>query len=398
MLRPSKRTSAIKPSATIAMAARARQMLDSGIDVISFATGEPDFDTPSFIKEAAKKSLDAGKTKYPPSAGIPELKRAISEKLARDNGLSYSEREIVVTCGAKQAIANALLSLVDDGDEVIIPSPYWVSYPEQIKLAGGKPIVIQTSSNTCFKLTPDLLERVITPKTKALILNTPANPTGSAYTKEELLALARILVGHNIAVISDEIYEKLVYDGFPHTSIVKAYPPIKELSIIINGVSKSYAMTGWRMGYAAGPHTLIEKMTALIEQQISGIPLFIQAACVDALTKGSDDVEHMRREFETRRNLLFKHVTAIPGIHCHLPDGAFYLLPNIEAHIGKSWNKNKINDATLFASFLLEEAHVATISGDPFGAPGHIRLSYATSRKNIEKGTERIRNALSKLK
>lgn len=397
MIPLSRRAQALAPSATLAMAAKARALRAAGADVVSFATGEPDFPTPAFIAEAAKRSLDAGHTKYPPSAGLPELTAAIREKLERENGLPYGDGEVLVTCGAKQAIFLALQALVDESDEVIVPAPYWVSYPEQVALAGGRPVIVPTPADTGFKLTPAALERAITPRTRAVILNTPSNPTGSAYAHEELAALGAICTARSIAIISDEIYEKLVYGDYRHISIAKACPQAQPLTIVINGVSKAYAMTGWRMGYAAGPRSVIAKMIALVEQQTSGIPPFVQMGCVAALREGAPAVEAMRREFEARRDLMLERLRAIPGLRCHTPEGAFYLLPCVEAYLGRRWKAAALDSATAVADYLLDEAHIATVSGDPFGAPGHIRLSYATSRQQIEEGMKRFAAAMAKI-
>lgn len=388
----------MSPSATLAMAAKARKMRAAGIDVISFATGEPDFDTPSFIKNSGKAGIDEGLTKYTPSSGIPELKTAIREKLARDNGLTYADDEIVVTCGAKQAIYNAIHVLAGTGDEVIVPAPYWVSYPEQVTLAGATPKFIATTQESAFKITPATLAKAITARTRAIILNTPSNPTGSAYSKEELAGLGAILTKRNIAIISDEIYEKLVYGDFKHASIAAACPDARGLTVVVNGVSKAYAMTGWRMGYAAGPEEIVSKMTILIEQQISCIPGFVQKACAAALGGSGAEMDEMRDEFSARRDLMYKLLSAIPGVSCHLPEGAFYLLPNVSAFIGRRFGTNEMSNATDIANYLLDEGRIATVSGDPFGAPGHIRFSYATSRENIEKGIARFGESLSKLK
>ncbi len=390
----SKRVQELQPSATLAMAARARQMRADGVDVISFATGEPDFVTPANICAAAKRAIDAGETHYTPTAGIPELREAIRGKLVRDNGLDYADDEVTVTCGAKQAIYNALQALIDPNDEVLVPAPYWVSYPDQVRLAGGAPVILPTDETTAFKITPDQLRDAITERTRAILLCSPSNPSGSAYTREELAALGALLAEREIAIISDEIYEKLVYDGFTHTSIAAAHPPARERTILINGVSKAYAMTGWRMGYAAGPAAVIKRMTMLAGQQTTGLPAFVQAACVEALTNADDEVERMRAEFAARRDLMLERLRALPGVRCHVPQGAFYLLPNVEAFFGARWRGKPIDDATALAGMLLEEARIAVVSGDPFGAPGHIRLSYATSREQIEEGVRRMAEAL----
>jgi aspartate aminotransferase len=397
MIEISKRAKEMAPSATIAMATKAKQMRADGIDVISFAAGEPDFDTPAAIREAAKAGIDEGLTRYPPSAGTPELRSAIREKLMHDNGLEYSDDEITVSCGAKHAIYNALQVIVNPGDEVIIPAPYWVSYPEQVKLAGATPVIVKTDPKNEFKLRPSDLEGAITDRARAIIMNYPSNPTGSTYSEEELQELGELLAKRGVAIISDEIYEKLVYGSEPHCSIAKACPACKPLAIIVNGVSKAYAMTGWRMGFAAGPKAVIAKMSSLSGQQLTGIPGFVQKACAEALKGPQDEVERMRQEFMKRRDLMHERLKAIPGIECRIPNGAFYLFPYVGSYFGKGSGGRKIGNSTDLASYLLEKAHIATVSGDPFGAPGHIRLSYATSRENIEEGVKRMVDALSKL-
>lgn len=398
MVKLSKRAQELMPSATLAMGAKARLMREEGIDVISFAQGEPDFDTPGHIREAAKNAIDAGFTRYPPSAGLPDLRRAIAAKLRRENNLHFDGDQIAITCGAKQAIYNALQVIIDEGDEVIIPAPYWVSYPEQVRLAGGRPVIIETRREDAFKLQPGAIRDAITPRTRAFILNSPSNPTGSAYTAGELKDLADALIGRGVTIISDEIYEKLVYGNFAFTSMAAAHAHAKEMTIVVNGVSKSYAMTGWRMGYAAGPREVISKMTELLGQQITGIPSFVQKACVEALENSENDVVRMRNEFESRRDLMLEFLLAIPGVKCHKPEGAFYLFPNIESYVGKRAGRRSIGGAAALAEYLLEEARIATVSGDAFGAPGHIRFSYATSKENIEEGMKRLAGALSKLR
>ncbi len=390
----SKRAMEMKPSATLAIAALAGEMRAKGIDVISFATGEPDFDTPEHIRSEAKRALDAGKTRYEASSGSADLKKAISEKLRRDNGLDYADDEIVVTCGAKQAIFNALQVLTEEGDEVLVPSPYWVSYPDQIKLAGATPVIVPAALEPNLKVSPRLLERFATAKTRAIILNSPSNPSGAAYESAELRDIANFCADRNIAVISDEIYEKLVYDGFKFTSLAASSPNAKATTVTINGVSKAYAMTGWRMGYAAGPKEVISKITSMVGQQISCIPGFVQKACIDALNNSDADVERMRSEFSSRRDLMLERLLRIPNIKCSIPKGAFYLLPDMRAYLG---DKTKMENATSLAKYLLETAHIATVSGDPFGAEGHIRFSYATSREKINEGMMRLEKALAKL-
>jgi aspartate aminotransferase len=394
----SKRAKEMKPSATLAMAARAASMRADGIDIISFATGEPDFTTPMAICNVAKKGIDDGLSHYTPSAGIPELKKAICKKLARDNGLEYAENEVTVTSGAKQAIFNALQVMIDPGDEVIIPAPYWVSYPTQVRLAGGTPVIISASADENFKISPDELRANITERTKAIILCSPSNPSGSAYTRDELAAIGELLSENEIGIISDEIYEKLVYDNFKHVSIVKACPAVREHTVVINGVSKAYAMTGWRMGFAAGPSEIISKMTMLTGQQTTCLPAFVQKACAAALDGIVDDeIESMRCEFSKRRNLMLEKLSNIDGISCHTPEGAFYLFPKVNEYFGKKFGERPINTAKDLAELLLEEGHIAVVSGEPFGAPEHIRLSYATSEENIKEGVRRFSNILKQL-
>jgi len=394
MIKLSHRAQKMSPSATLAMAAKAAKMRSEGIDVISFATGEPDFDTPSSIRRVCKEALDDGLTHYPPSAGIPELRKTIAEKLRRENDLSYDVDEIVVTCGAKQAIFNALQVIVDRGDEVLIPAPYWVSYPEQVKLADGVPVIIPTTAETTFKVTTDMLDQFMTDRTKAIILNSPSNPTGSAYTKDELKRMGEFLTKRNVAIISDEIYEKIVYCDYVHTSIVAAHPPARCLTIVVNGVSKAYAMTGWRMGYAAGPREIISKMTGIVGQQITGIPPFVQRACIEALDASDNEIKKMRDEFKARRDIMLENLLRIPGISCPVPVGTFYLFPDVRTYLKR---RKGINDSTALVEYLLEEARIATVGGDAFGSPGHIRFSYATSRDKIAEGMKRLKDALSKL-
>ncbi len=395
----SKRAMEMKPSATLAMAAKAAAMRADGIDIISFATGEPDFTTPVSICDVAKSAMDEGLFHYTPSAGIPELKKAICNKLIRDNDLEYGANEVTVTSGAKQAIFNALQVMIDSGDEVIIPAPYWVSYPTQVKLAGGKPIIIPSSADIGFKLTPDKLRENITSRTKAIILCSPSNPSGSAYSRDELLALGEIIAEHDIMVISDEIYEKLIYDNFKHISIAEACPKLRDRVLIINGVSKAYAMTGWRMGFAAGPAKIISKMTMLAGQQTTCLPAFIQRACAAALDGVADDeIESMRVEFSKRRDLMLEKLEKIEGVSANTPEGAFYIFPDVATYFGKKFGDRAIENANDLSELLLEEGRIAVVSGIPFGAPDHIRLSYATSEEKIVTGMERLSGILEQLK
>ncbi|MBT3181085.1 MAG: pyridoxal phosphate-dependent aminotransferase [Deltaproteobacteria bacterium] len=391
----SQRAERLAPSATLAMAAKANKMRKDGIDVISFATGEPDFDTPENIRNTGMQAIDEGFTRYTPSAGIPELRNSIARKLKKDNDLSYNNDEIVVTCGAKQAIYNALQVLVDAGDEVLIPAPYWVSYPEQVKLADGTPVIIPTDVNSSFKINPEIVEKHLTKNTKVIILNSPSNPTGSAYTPDELASLGEFLVKHKITIISDEIYEKLVYGDFFQKSIATACPGARDSTIVINGVSKAYAMTGWRMGYAAGPRNVISKMASLVGQQNSGIPAFVQLACIEALEGPQVEIERMKAEFKSRRDFMLESLLRIPGIVCPVPSGTFYLFPDVSSYFNES---KGVADSTALAEYLLTEAHIATVSGDAFGSPGNIRFSYANSMNNIKTGMERLSTALKQLK
>jgi len=378
----------IKPSATLKAAAKARELKAKGVQVIDFTVGEPDFNTPEKIKEACKKAIDQNQTHYAPVAGTLELRQAIAKSLKKDCDIDYKPEEIIVTGGAKHAIYAALQVLINPGDEVIIPAPYWVSFYEQVLLAEGKPVVITTDDASGFKMKPDQLKKAITNKTKLLILNTPSNPTGACYSGEELKKFGEIGAEKNILVLSDEIYAKLTYDGFKHTSFAAACPEMKEKTILINGVSKSYAMTGWRMGFAAAPKEIIDKMQILQSQEITSIPTFVMRACTTAFNDCDEEVEAMRREFEKRRNVAFEGLSKIKGITCYKSSGAFYLFPNVKA-FGKSSDE--------IAELLLEEAHVAVVSGESFGAPGYLRVSYAASIENIERGLQNMKMVLEKL-
>ncbi len=393
----SQRAKNVSPSPTLAITAKAKQLKAEGVDVISFGAGEPDFDTPQNIKDAAIKALQAGVTKYTPTSGTPELKKAICEKLKRDNGLEYAPSQIIVSSGAKHSLFNAVLALCDCGDEVIIPAPYWVTYPEQVKLAGGTPVYVNADESTGFKMTPDALKAAITPKTKALMLNSPSNPTGAVYTRSELKAIAEIVVEARIYVISDEIYEKMQYSGNEHVSIASFGDDIKALTVVVNGLSKSHSMTGWRVGYAAAEQEIISGMTRIQDHSTSNIVSFVQKAAVEALSGPQDSVAMMVGEFNKRREVIVSLLNAIPGITCPNPGGAFYVFPNVSGLFGKSYNGTKITDADSFATYLLDDVKVAVIPGTGFGAPNNIRLSYATSMENITKGVERIADAVSKL-
>lgn len=394
----SQRVQKIKPSPTLAVSAKAKAMKASGIDVISFGAGEPDFDTPEPIKQAAITALKEGFTKYTVESGIPELKDAIIAKLKRDQNLDYTREEILVSNGGKHVLYNIAQALFEAGDEVIIPAPYWVSYPDQVILNDATPVIISTNEASGFKVKPEQLRETITKKTKAFVLNSPSNPTGTAYSVDELKQLASILVKHQLLCISDEIYEKVIYDGFKQTSIAQVSPQIKSLTIIVNGVSKTYAMTGWRMGFAAGPKELISAMTKIQSQVTSNINSITQKACVEAYNGDQKCVEKMLQEFDKRRRFIVEALNAIDGINCYNPQGSFYVFPSIKRLFGEKTPQGTIiNHADDFASYLLDHHQVAVVPGEGFGADGYMRLSYATSMEQIKKGIERIKKAVKEL-
>ena len=387
----SNKANKVEGSITMAISALAKQMKTDGEDILSFSAGEPDYDTPDFIKKAAKKALDEGKTTYTPAAGITELKKAIVNKLKQDQNLTYARDQVVVSCGAKHAIYNALITLLNPNDEVIVPTPYWVSYPDQIKLADGIPVFIETDDTTAFKITPQQLKNTITKKTKALILNSPSNPTGSIYSKKELTEIGNIATDAGVTIISDEIYEKLVYDGNTHTSIAECGEHIKNNTIIINGVSKAYAMTGWRIGYIAAPKEIATAIGRIQSHTTSNPCSISQWASVTALEKGASTIEMMRASFEKRKQIMVNGLNNISGISCLNPAGAFYVFPNISKLYGKTSQTNlQIKNSLTFCEALLKEAKIACIPGIGFGADNYIRLSYATSEKDIKEGLERI--------
>ncbi|GMO67121.1 MAG: pyridoxal phosphate-dependent aminotransferase [Endomicrobiia bacterium] len=390
----SKRVQLIKLSTTLKIDAKAKALKQQGVDVINFGVGEPDFDTPINIKEAAISAINSGFTKYCPVAGTPELKNAIINKLKRDNNLTYSHEEIIVSCGAKHSIYNIFQSIIDYGDEVIIPAPFWVSYTDMVILAGGKPVIIQTNDKTDFKVTSEEIERALTSKTKAIIVNSPSNPTGTTYTADELKAIARICVKNKVLIISDDIYEKLTYDNFKFTSIAEVCQEAKELVILVNGVSKAYSMTGWRIGYTAGPKNIISAMAKVQSQSTSNASSISIKASVEALNGTQDYVEHMRQEFEKRRNYIVERLNNIKGITCRKPEGTFYVFPNIKSLLGKAFKERFINTDIEFADYLLDIAKIAVVPGSAFGAEGYIRLSYATSIENIKRGIDRLTTIL----
>lgn len=386
----------LSPSATLAMSQKSNEMKANGVDVINMSVGEPDFNTPDHIKEAAKKAVDDNFSRYSPVPGYVDLRKAIVEKLKNENQLEYGVTEISVSNGAKQCVCNAVLALVNPSEEVIIPAPYWVSYPEMVEIAGGKSVYIDTDLSTNFKITPEQLENAITEKTRMLILCSPSNPTGSVYSKDELEALAEVIKKHeNLYVVSDEIYEHISYIG-NHESIAQ-FPGMRERTIIINGVSKAYAMTGWRIGFLAAPEWIAKGCNKLQGQYTSGPCSVSQKAAEAAYTGSQQCVEDMRLVFERRRNLIVKLAKDIPGLEVNVPEGAFYLFPKCSSFFGKEYGKYKISNSTDFAMYLLEEGHVATVSGDAFGAPDYFRMSYATDDKTITEALNRIKVALAKL-
>lgn len=397
MAQLSDRLNRLAPSATLAMSQKSSEMKAQGIDVINMSVGEPDFNTPENIKEAAKKAIDDNFSRYSPVPGYPDLRKAIVAKLKNENGLDYTINEVIVGTGGKQGICNVILALVNPGDEVIIPAPYWVSYPQMAKLAGGVPVIVNAGFDQDFKMTPEQLEAAITPKTKMLILCSPSNPTGSVYSKEELAALADVLRKHpDVFVLADEIYEHINYIGKHHS--IAQEPGLKEQIIIANGVSKAYAMTGWRIGFLAGPEWIIKGCNKLQGQYTSGTCSVSQKAAEAAYTLDQSAVEEMRQAFERRRDLIVKLAKEVPGLEVNIPQGAFYLFPKCNSYFGKSNGDKTINNSTDFAMYLLEEAHVATVGGDAFGDPDCFRMSYATSDENIKEAIRRIKEALSKLK
>ena len=397
MAQLSNRLNRLAPSATLAMSQKSGEMKAQGIDVINMSVGEPDFNTPDHIKEAAKKAIDENWSRYSPVPGYADLRQAIVAKLKNENGLDYTINEVLVSNGAKQSVCNTIMALVNDGDEVIIPAPYWVSYPQMAKLAGGEPVYIEAGFEQNFKITPEQLEAAITPKTRMLILCSPSNPTGSVYSQEELNALAEVIKKHDdLFVLADEIYEHINYIG-KHASIAKC-EGMKERSIIVNGVSKAYAMTGWRIGYIAAPEWIAKGCNKLQGQYTSGPCSVSQKAATEAYVASQACVEEMRQAFERRRDLIVELAKDIPGLEVNVPEGAFYLFPKCSSFYGKSDGKRTINNSTDLAMYLLEEGHVATVGGDAFGDPECFRMSYATSDDNIREAMRRIKETLAKLK
>jgi aspartate aminotransferase len=392
------RVGRITPSPTLAMAAKAKAMAAQGLDVIDFSAGEPDFDTPAPVKAAAEEAIRAGFTKYTPSSGIDELRGAITEKLQAELGVCYQKSQILVSCGAKHSLYNLAEALLEAGDEIIIPIPYWVSYSDQALLNDATPVLLETTEEQAYAVHAAALERLITPRTKAIIVNSPCNPTGATYDRATLEEIASVAVRHDLLVISDEIYEKVLYDGAAHVSIASLGPEIAARTVIINGVSKAYAMTGWRIGYAAGPQELITAMANIQSQSTSNPCSIAQKAAVAALRLGEPFTINMVEEFSRRRTTIVHGLNRIPGVSCRMPRGAFYAFPNIKGVLGKQGPSGMLQTPNDVAQYLLDEARIAVVSGEPFGSKEHLRLSYATSMTSITRGLERLEQALAELK
>ena len=395
----SKRIQNVNPSMTLAIDAKAKEMKARGEDVIGFGAGEPDFNTPERIKQAGIRAIENNETRYTPVGGSDLLKEAIISKLQRDNGLAYEKNQILASCGAKHSFYNLAQVLWQEGDEVIIPAPYWVSFPEMVTLAGARPLIIHAGAEQNFKITPEQIDNAVTPNTKAIMINSPSNPTGSAYDKAELEKLAECALRHNLLIISDEIYEQIVFDGFHHTSIASISKEVQKQCVVINGVSKSYAMTGWRIGYiAAGDPEIVKQVGKLQGQSTSNPCAVSQAASIEALAGPLDEVHEMVREFEKRRNIIVEQLTQIPGVSCNTPNGSFYSFPDFSGVYGKKDMNGKVLKGSLdFTDYLLSTEKVAIVPGIAFGADAHARLSFATSLDKIEAGVQRIKDAVNKL-
>ena len=393
----SKKAKDINPSLTLAITAKAKELKASGVDVVSFGAGEPDFNTPKHIINAAIIAMEEGKTKYTPTSGVIELRKAICDKFRRDNNLIYNPNQIIVSTGAKQCLANVFMAILNPGDEVIIPVPYWVSYPELVRLADGVPVYVDAKKEDSYKYTIDSLKKVVSSKTKAIILNSPNNPTGTIYSEEELRSIAEFAKKHDLIIISDEIYEKLIYDGMKHTSIASISEDSYNRTIVINGLSKSYAMTGWRVGYAAANEEIIKLMTSIQSHVTSNVNSIAQYAAVEALNGPEEELQKMIVQFESRRNYMVDRIKKIEGLTLIEPKGAFYVMINLDNYLNKSFNEKAINNSLDFANAILEEEKVAVIPGIAFGLDNYIRLSYATSKELIEEGLNRIERFLKKI-
>lgn len=393
----SARANRIQPSATLAITAKEKALKAQGVDVVGFGAGEPDFDSPDYVKEAGIEAIKKGYTKYTPVGGIDQLKDAIIERMRQDYGFGYDKAELVVSCGAKHTLFNLTQAIIDVGDEVIIPAPYWVSYPEQVTFAEGTPVILETREEDGFRIDPDELKKLITPKTKALVLNYPSNPTGVTYSEAELRAIVDVAMAAGITIISDEIYDKIIYDGAKHTPVASLGEDVKKATILVNGTSKTYSMTGWRIGFAAGDKDVIKAMSNIQGQSTSNPTSIAQWAAVSAYASPQDLIVERTAEFEKRKNYIVERLNSIPGIKCVSPRGAFYAFPNVSSFYGKSFNGKAVNSSLDFTGFLLEEARVAVVPGDSFGADANVRISFATSMENIVKGMDRIEEATAKL-
>jgi aspartate aminotransferase len=391
------RLKAIKPSPTLALNAKAKALIAQGVDVVSLAAGEPDFDTPDFIKQAATDALGQGFTKYTPTSGIQELREAICAKLERDNKLTFAPDQVLVTVGAKHAIYNFFQALLNEGDEVIILAPYWVSYPEMVQLAGGKPVIVETREEDGFTPDPDAIRRALTPRTKAVVLNSPSNPSGAVFSRAALEGIAQALRGHDCLVVSDDIYEKLLYQG-QFLNIGNVAPDLVPRLVVINGMSKAFSMTGWRMGYAAGPKWLLSGMQMIQDQSTSNAASFVQKAALAALKGPSDFFVPMVEEYRGRRDLVVDALNSIEGVRCRRPEGAFYVLPNVRGLLGRSYKGAPLTGSVQLSEILLNDFRVAAMPGAPFGAEGYIRMSFATSREQLRKGLERFRELVGSLR
>jgi len=394
-MKVSKRAQSIPPSATMAVTARARELKAEGVDVVSFGAGEPDFDTPDYIKQAAIEAIKAGKTKYTATPGMPALRKAIADKLKRENGLDYSPEQVIVNLGAKHSVYEAMQAVLDEGDEVILPSPYWVTYPETVKMAGAVVKVLQTKRENSYKVTADELKAAITDRTAMFLLNSPNNPGGFTYSPDELAELAGVLESTNIMVLSDEIYEKLIYGDTKFISFASLNEEAYKRTITVNGLSKTFAMTGWRIGYAAGPPDVIKAMGRLQSHMTQNAVSFVQEAAIAALTAPSNEAEKMRREFEKRARYMSERLNSVKGVVCPEPTGAFYCFPDVSSYYGRTMGGTKINGSLDFAGALLEQANVAVVPGKPFGCDANIRLCFAYSREEIAKGIDRMERWLS---
>ncbi len=392
-----KRLKAIKPSPTLSLNAKAKALAAKGEDVVSFAAGEPDFDTPAHIKAAAVAAIEAGFTKYTATGGIPELKAAISAKLKKDNALDYSPEQVLVSCGAKHSLYNLFQALLSPGDEVVIFSPYWVSYPDMVRLADGVPVIVETSVENGYAPDPKELRKALTPRTRAVVINSPSNPTGAVLSGDALTRIAEVVAGHDCLVVTDDIYEKLLYTGKPFQNIANVAPELAPRVVTVNGFSKAFSMTGWRLGYTAGPKDLIGAMQMIQDQSTSNATSISQKAGVAALNGPMEPVETMRVEFQARRDLIVKGLNAIPGITCRLPEGAFYVFPDVQQLIGKRYKDKQVNGSVHLSELLLEDFKLAAVPGEPFGAEGYLRFSFATARGTIEKGLQRLQQFVAQL-